>query len=31
MMRGRIVKSGDASLALDVEKRGYAWLEEASL
>jgi Fe-S cluster assembly ATP-binding protein len=25
---GRIVKSGDKSLALELEKRGYGWLEE---
>ncbi|MFT5082559.1 MAG: Fe-S cluster assembly ATP-binding protein [Lentisphaeria bacterium] len=25
---GRIVKSGDKSLALELEKKGYAWLEE---
>ena len=24
---GRIVKSGDKSLALELEDRGYAWLE----
>lgn len=30
MMNGRIVKSGDAALALEVEKKGYAWLAEAS-
>lgn len=27
LMNGRIVKSGDASLALELEKRGYGWLE----
>jgi Fe-S cluster assembly ATP-binding protein len=26
---GRIVKSGDKSLALELEARGYAWLDEA--
>jgi Fe-S cluster assembly ATP-binding protein len=25
---GRIVKSGDASLARELEKRGYDWLRE---
>ncbi len=29
MLDGRIVKSGDASLALDLEERGYSWLEQA--
>jgi len=24
---GRIVRSGDKSLALELEKKGYAWLE----
>ena len=27
---GRIVRSGDKSLALELEKRGYAWLEEGA-
>ena len=27
---GRIVKSGDKSLALELEKRGYGWLESAA-
>ncbi len=26
--RGRIVKSGDKTLALELEKRGYSWLRE---
>ena len=26
---GRIIKSGDADLALELEKRGYGWLEAA--
>jgi Fe-S cluster assembly ATP-binding protein len=26
---GRIVKSGDKSLALELEKQGYAWLEKS--
>ncbi|TAJ78409.1 Fe-S cluster assembly ATPase SufC, partial [bacterium] len=25
---GRIVKSGDKQLALELEERGYAWIEE---
>jgi len=25
---GRIVKSGDKSLALELEKRGYDWLKQ---
>ncbi len=28
MAAGRIVHSGDRDLALDLEKRGYAWLDE---
>ena len=28
MMDGRIVKSGDKSLALQLEERGYDWVEE---
>ena len=32
MMNGRIVKSGDKSLALELEERGYDWLyAEANL
>jgi Fe-S cluster assembly ATP-binding protein len=27
---GRIVRSGDKSLALELEERGYAWLEDAA-
>ena len=27
---GRIVKSGDKSLALELEERGYAWLEDVA-
>jgi Fe-S cluster assembly ATP-binding protein len=30
MSQGRIVHSGDKSLALELEKRGYAWLREGS-
>jgi Fe-S cluster assembly ATP-binding protein len=26
---GRLVKSGDKSLALELEEKGYAWLEES--
>jgi Fe-S cluster assembly ATP-binding protein len=29
LYQGKIVKSGDASLALKLEEQGYAWLEEA--
>jgi Fe-S cluster assembly ATP-binding protein len=28
LSEGRIVKSGDKSLALELEARGYAWLDE---
>ncbi|MFO7188577.1 MAG: Fe-S cluster assembly ATPase SufC [Pseudomonadota bacterium] len=28
LSRGRIVRSGDRELALELEKRGYGWLEE---
>jgi Fe-S cluster assembly ATP-binding protein len=28
---GRIVKSGDRSLALELEERGYGWIEEQSV
>lgn len=28
LAQGRIVKSGDKSLALELEKKGYSWLEE---
>ncbi len=28
MFQGRIVKSGDKSLALELEERGYSWLED---
>jgi Fe-S cluster assembly ATP-binding protein len=27
---GRIVKSGDKSLALELEEKGYAWIEETT-
>jgi Fe-S cluster assembly ATP-binding protein len=27
---GRIVRSGDKSLALELEEKGYSWLEEAA-
>jgi Fe-S cluster assembly ATP-binding protein len=30
LARGRIVKSGDRSLALELEKRGYDWVLEAA-
>ena len=28
---GRIVASGDASLALNLEEQGYAWLEDGGI
>jgi Fe-S cluster assembly ATP-binding protein len=28
LLEGRIVRSGDRSLALELEKRGYGWLEQ---
>ncbi len=28
LVDGRIVRSGDKQLALDLEKHGYGWLEE---
>jgi Fe-S cluster assembly ATP-binding protein len=28
---GRILKSGDKSLALELEKRGYDWLMESAV
>ncbi len=28
LANGRIIKSGDKSLALELEKKGYGWLEE---
>lgn len=28
LLNGSIVRSGDASLALDLERKGYAWLEQ---
>ena len=30
LSEGRIVRSGDKGLALELEKRGYAWLEEGA-
>lgn len=30
MMHGKIIKTGGPELALEVEKRGYGWLEEAA-
>jgi Fe-S cluster assembly ATP-binding protein len=30
LVGGRIVRSGDKQLALDLEKKGYGWLEEAA-
>jgi Fe-S cluster assembly ATP-binding protein len=31
LMDGRIVKSGDKSLALELEQKGYGWLEDEVL
>ncbi len=31
MINGRIVKTGDANLAREVESRGYAWLDETAV
>jgi Fe-S cluster assembly ATP-binding protein len=31
LVKGRIEKSGGKELALELEKKGYAWLEEAAL
>ncbi len=31
LANGRIIKSGDKSLALQLEEKGYSWLEEAEL
>lgn len=31
MLNGRIVKSGDKSLALELEDKGYSWLEKVEL
>lgn len=28
LVNGRIIMSGDKSLALELEKKGYSWLEE---
>ena len=28
LLNGRIITSGDKSLALELEKKGYSWLEE---
>ena len=28
LANGRIIKSGDKSLALELEDKGYSWLEE---
>lgn len=30
LSKGRIVRSGDKSLALELEKRGYEWVQEAA-
>ena len=29
LANGRIVKSGDKELAVELEKRGYSWIDEA--
>jgi Fe-S cluster assembly ATP-binding protein len=29
LSNGRIVKSGDKGLALELERRGYGWIEAA--
>ena len=31
LIGGRIVRSGSKELALELEERGYAWLEEQAL
>jgi Fe-S cluster assembly ATP-binding protein len=31
MYDGRIVKSGDKSLALELEEKGYEWIKDAIL
>jgi Fe-S cluster assembly ATP-binding protein len=30
LSNGRIIKSGDKSLALELEEKGYDWLREAA-
>jgi Fe-S cluster assembly ATP-binding protein len=30
LVRGRIARSGDRSLALELERRGYDWVTEAA-
>jgi len=30
LVRGRIVRSGDKSLALELERRGYDWVSGAA-
>jgi len=30
LSEGRIVRSGDATLALELEEKGYDWLREAA-
>ena len=30
LANGRIVRSGDKTLALELEQKGYAWIEEAA-
>jgi Fe-S cluster assembly ATP-binding protein len=31
LAHGRIVKSGDASLALELEERGYGWIDQTAV
>jgi Fe-S cluster assembly ATP-binding protein len=31
LYKGRIVRSGDKELALELEERGYSWIEEAAV
>jgi Fe-S cluster assembly ATP-binding protein len=31
LMDGKIVKSGDASLALELEEKGYDWIKNESV
>ena len=30
LSKGRIVRSGDKSLALELEEKGYEWVQEAA-
>jgi Fe-S cluster assembly ATP-binding protein len=31
LSQGKIIKSGDKSLALELEEKGYDWLREAAI